>query len=991
MKKFFTLLWLAIAAFTFKATAQTTSCNANFTAQFVTNTMVKFNPVTTDSPMVQHTWTFGDGSPVSHAVSPTHTFAVGGYAVVHTIVRVGTNGTVICTQSFTLQIVIQECNLVVDFSWTVAAGNPLTYAFQNLSVPLSSTDSITWTFGDNTQSHDVNPTHTYANYGTYNVCLIVKKNVSATASPCIKYICKSITSVAPCTLVVDFNWTVSTTNPYTYEFHNLSTPLSPADSTIWTFGDGTSSTAANPTHTYANAGSYTVCLTVKKMSTVAGAPPCIRYTCKTFTVTSPCTLVVDFSWSSSPTNPLVVAFQNLSTPLAPTDSITWTFGDGTSSHDVSPTHTYTTGGSYNVCLTVKKNNAGTTAPCIRYICKTVGVTTPCNLVVDFSWTATASNPLVVAFHNLSTPLASTDSITWTFGDGTSSHDVNPTHTYTTGGSYNVCLIVKKNNSNAAPCIRYICKTVVVANPCNLVVDFSWTATATNPLMIEFHNLSTPLSPTDSIKWTFGDGGTSMDVNPTHTYANSGTYNVCLIVKKNDNPPGTTPCIRYICKTVVVQAPCTLVANFSWLAATTNAQNIHFTNTSSAANSTDSVRWTFGDGTSSNQYSPDHTYAQPGTYNVCLRMQKRGTNGTVTNCVSEICKTVVVQSSCTFQASWTSHPDSVNTKKIYFTNTTILPTATGTAIWTFGDGTTATSWNAIHEYANAGRYYVCLRVEIAPNCVRYKCDSITVTLPPPPCNNQSNFTVVAASTNSQTFTFTPAYQSSSVQYTWSFGDGTGSSTMIATHHYAQSGTYTACLTVWSSNTCVSTTCKTVVVTSQINCDSIHVSYTYQRDPFIPNKVYFYANANFPILDETWTITKLPAATPPNQVILHTNNPVYVFNDTGYYNVCLRAVTLGGCIKEYCTVIHIEQVPAQCQLTAYPNPASTEVHINVALTAPDMINVYVYNNLNVLVLEKHQQGVVGNNVVTLGIGSLVSGFYTVRLIYGNHYCNSAFQKL
>ena len=991
MKKFFTLLWLALAAFTFKATAQTTSCNANFTAQFLTNTTVKFNPVTTDSPMVQHTWTFGDGSPVSHAVSPTHTFAVGGYAVVHTIVRV-TNGTVICTQSFTLQIVIQECNLVVDFSWTVAAGNPLTYAFQNLSVPLSPTDSITWIFGDNTQSHDVNPTHTYANYGTYNVCLIVKKNVSATASPCIKYICKTITSVAPCNLVVDFNWTVSAANPYTYEFHNLSTPLAPADSTIWSFGDGSSSLLANPVHTYANAGSYTVCLTVKKMSTVAGAPPCVRYICKTFTVTPPCTLVVDFSWTSTATNPLVVAFQNLSTPLAPTDSITWTFGDGTSSHDVSPTHTYTTGGSYNVCLTVKKNNPGTTAPCIRYICKTVGVTTPCNLVVDFSWNSTATNPLVVAFQNLSVPLAATDSITWTFGDGTSSHDVSPTHTYTMGGSYNVCLIVKKNNnSGAAPCIRYICKTVVVANPCNLVVDFSWTATATNPLMLEFHNLSTPLAPTDSIKWTFGDGGTSMDVNPIHTYANPGTYSVCLVVKKNNNPPGTTPCIRYICKTVIVQAPCTLVANFSWLVATTNSQNIHFTNTSSAASSTDSIRWTFGDGTSSNVYSPDHTYAQPGTYNVCLRMQKRGPNGTLTNCVSEICKTVVVQASCNFQASWTSHPDSVNTRKIYFTNTTIIPTATGMATWTFGDGTTATSWNAIHEYANAGRYYVCLRVEIAPNCVRYKCDSITVTLPPPPCNSQSNFTVLAASTNSQTFTFTPAYQSNTVQYTWSFGDGSGSNVMIATHHYAQAGTYTACLTVWRSNTCVSTTCKTVVVTSQINCDSIHVSYTYQRDPFLPNKVYFYANANFPILDETWTITKLPAATPPNPVILHANNPVYVFNDTGYYNVCLRAVTLGGCIKEYCTVIHIEQVPAQCQLTAYPNPASSEVHINVALTAPDMINVYVYNNLNVLVLEKHQQGVIGNNVVTLGIGNLVSGFYTVRLIYGNHYCNSAFQKL
>ncbi len=991
MKKLFTLLWLALAAFTFKATAQTPTCNAGFTIQFNSNTTVKFNPATTDSPLVQHSWTFGDGSPVSHAVSPTHTFALGGYAVVHTIVKVSTNGTVLCTESFTMQIVIQECNLVVDFSSTVAAGNPLTFAFQNLSTPLSPTDSVTWIFGDNTTSHDINPVHTYANYGTYNVCLIVKKNMSATASPCIKYICKTVTTVVPCTFVVDFNWTISSNNPLTYEFHNLSTPLSPLDTTIWSFGDGTSSTAANPVHTYANAGSYTVCLTVKKVSTVSGAPSCVRYICKTFTATVPCNLVVDFSWNS-PSNPLVVAFQNLSTPLASTDSITWTFGDGTSSHDVNPTHTYTSGGSYNVCLTVRKNNSGTTAPCIRYICKTVVVSNPCNLVVDFGWNVLSSNPLTIAFQNLSIPLGTTDSISWTFGDGSSSHDVNPTHTYTTGGSYNVCLIVKKNNSpNTPPCIRYICKTVVITNPCNLVVDFNWNVTATNPLMLEFHNLSTPLANTDSITWSFGDGSSSHDVNPTHTYANAGTFTVCLIVKKNDNPPGTAPCIRYICKTVVVQAPCTLVANFTWHADSAIAQKIWFTNTSTPASSTDSVRWTFGDGTSSNQYSPDHTYAQPGTYNVCLRMQKRNAAGVPINCVSEICKTVVVQATCNFQASYSWQLDSVNVKKVYFTNTTIVPSANATATWMFGDGTTATSWNAVHEYANPGRYYVCLRVQLSTNCVRYKCDSITVPVPLPPCNNQSNFTFVSASTNSQTYTFIPAFQNAALAtYTWTFGDGTGSHDMIATHHYAQGGTYTACLTVWRSSTCASTTCKTVVVTSQINCDSIHVGFTYQFDPYMPNKVYFYANANFPILDQTWTITRVASPT-PNPVILHSNNPVYVFADTGYYNVCLTAVTLGGCVKTYCSVVHIAVVPVQCQLTAYPIPASTEVHINVPLTAPDMINVYVYNTLNVLVLEKHQQGVVGNNIVTLAIGNLVPGFYTARVIYGNHYCNSAFQKL
>lgn len=1085
MKKIFTLLWIVIAAFSFKATAQTTTCNANFTAQFLSGTTVKFNPASADSlPTAYHVWNFGDGSPTTNMVSPTHTFAVGTYAVVHTIVRPGTNGTAQCSQSFTMQLTISDCNLVVDFSWTQAAGNPLTYSFTNLSTPLSPQDSITWIFGDNTQSHDVNPTHTYANYGTYNVCLIVKKVVSATVSPCIKYTCKTLTVInpTPCNLVVGFSWTQSANNFLTYEFHNNSTPLETGDTSVWNFGDGTTSAQTNPVHTYMNAGTYQVCLTVKKVTppgaapcirtfcstivipppcnlvvdfswnmggttpgtvyftnlstplaatdsitwtfgdgtsshdvnavhtytangnyvvcltvkkvTTAGAAPCVRQICKTISVTlpTPCNLTVDFSWTVSATNPFTHIFQNLSTPLSPTDSITWTFGDGTTSHDVNPTHTYANYGSYNVCLTVKKYPFTGTTPCIRYTCKTITFWPPCNLVADFSWTVTGTNPSVVAFTNLSTPLAAADSITWTFGDGTSSGAVSPTHTYTAPGTYTVCLRVKKAqiNNSQPPCVREICKTVTIGNPCNLVVDFSWAPSASNPLNIGFTNLSTPLSPTDSIKWTFGDGGTSMDVNPTHLYGQGGSYQVCLIVKKNNNAPGTTPCIRYICKTVVVQAPCTLVANFTWQPSTANALGIYFTNTSTGAATTDSVRWSFGDGTFASTYNAYHAYAQGGTYNVCLRMQKRNPNGVPLNCISEKCYTVTVTQPCNFQPTWTWHPDSLNVKKIIFTNTTAVPTASSSAIWSFGDGTTANTWNAVHEYANPGRYYVCLRIEAGPNCIRYRCDSITVPNPPPPCTAQSNFSFVATTTNAQTFTFVPAYQSNNLTYQWTFGDGTGSTQMTPTHHYNAAGTYTACLTTSSGPNCASTTCKTVVVTAQVNCDSIHVGYTFQFDPYIPNKVYFYANANFPILDQTWTITRLtPTAGTP--VVLHANNPSYIFNDTGYFRVCLRAVTLGGCIKEYCNYVHITQVATQCQIAAYPNPASSVVHFNVNLPVSQTINVYVYNNLNVLVKEKHQPGTTGANVVELNIADLISGYYTVRIIYGNQICNSAFQKL
>ncbi|MEP7236303.1 MAG: PKD domain-containing protein [Ferruginibacter sp.] len=991
MKKFLTLLWLTLTAFAFKAEAQGTTCNAEFAVQYVTNFTVKFNPATAnDSPYVHHYWSFGDGSTGSQYISPTHTYAAPGtYAVVHTIVRVNQNNIPVCTQSFTKQVIITEpCNLVADFSWSTTGSNPLVVAFQNLSVPLAATDSITWQFGDNTSSHAVNPVHTYANAGTYNVCLIVKKNNNSNPV-CIKYICKTVVVTAPCTLVADFNWTVAATNSLTFEFHNLSTPLAITDSIKWTFGDGSTSNQVNPVHTYANAGTYTVCLRIIKYLPGSTAP-CIREICKTVVVTIPCTLVVDFSWTSAAANPFVVIFHNLSVPLASNDSITWQFGDNTSSHDVNPVHTYANAGTYNVCLIVKKNN-NSIPVCIKYTCKTIIVTPPCTLVADFNWTVAATNPLTFEFHNLSTPLAITDSIKWTFGDGSSSNQVNPVHTYANAGTYTVCLrIIKYLPGSNTPCVREICKTIVVTQPCTLVADFNWTVTATNPLRIEFHNLSTPLAANDSIRWTFGDGTTSNQVNPVHTYTAPGTYTVCLRIIKY-LPGSTIPCVREICKTIVVTQPCNLVVDFNWTATATNPLRFEFHNLSTPLAASDSCIWSFGDGTTSYDVNPIHTYANAGTYTVCLVVKKFPFNiGTA--CVRYTCKTIVVTPPCNFNVNFSWRLDSLNHKKVYFTNLTNPPTAGAIAVWNFGDGTSATSWNAVHEYAQPGTYRVCLRVYLGStsNCVREFCDTIFVPVPPPACTQLSNYHFEKFSNDNQKYTFTADYINTNLVYTWTFGDGTGSHDPIAIHRYAQAGNYTACLTVWRGPDCASTTCKTITVQAQINCDSAHVSYSYQRDPQVTNKIYFYAGGSLPILDQTWTITRMGGATTP-PVILHQNNPAYLFQDTGYYRVCLRAVMLGGCIKEYCNYIYIEHVSNACVLQAYPNPATAVVNVNVYLTQAEMINASVYNSLNVLVLTKQQQGFTGNNVVSLNVGGLTAGQYTIRLVYGGHVCYASFQKL
>ncbi len=1015
MKKIFTLLWLTLAAFTFKAAAQGTTCNAEFTSAFITGNTVKFTPAVNDSPLVHHLWNFGDGSATSQAVSPIHSYLTNGsFVVVHTVVRYSPNNVPVCTKSVSQTILIQQapptCTLVVNFSWTSTATNPLMLAFQNLSVPLAATDSITWQFGDSTISHAVNPIHTYAAAGTYNVCLIVKKFPNNTSAPCIRYICKTVVVTAPCTLVADFSWHSIGTNPLTIAFQNLSVPLSNTDSIRWTFGDGSTSTDVSPMHTYNAPGTYTVCLRVKKL-TPPGSAPCVREICKTIVVTAPCNMVPNFTWAATPTNPLRIEFNNTSTNTAATDSIKWTFGDGSTSNALNPVHIYSAPGTYTVCLRIIRYNAGSTTPCVREICKTIVVQALCTLVVNFTSQPDSAHPLRIKFTNTSTPISVTDSVRWTFGDGTSVSGLqsdpnvaNPTHNYAQAGTYTVCLRVKKNGNvgSTVQCVRELCRTITVYEPCTLVVNFLSQADPNNPLRIKFTNTSVPISLTDSLRWSFGDNtflsGLQSDPNvasPVHNYAHAGNYNVCLIVIKRPTP-NSVACVRYSCRTVSVLEPCTLVVNFTSQPDPSHPLRIKFTNTSTPINVSDSVRWTFGDGTSvsglqsdPNVANPTHIYANAGTYTVCLRVKKNNSATTPVQCVREKCTQVVVTNPCNFPVNFSWRLDSINTRKVYFTNLSMPPVSTAIAVWSFGDGSSLTSWNAIHEYAQPGRYIVCLKVYLPnSNCVREKCDTIFIPNPPPPCTQLSKYHFEKFSNDNQKYKFTPDYINPTYQYTWTFGDGTGSQDPVAIHRYAQPGVYVACLTVWRGPNCASTTCKEIKVMPQINCDSAHVSYSYQRNPQVPNKIQFYANATMPILDQIWTITKLPAG---STVTLHQNNPVYLFQDTGYYRVCLRAIVLGGCVKEYCNYIRIEQVSNACELQAYPNPATSLVNVNVYLTQPEMIHAYVYNSLNVLVLSRNQQGNTGNNVVTLNINNLVAGQYTIKLVYGNRVCYARFSKL
>jgi PKD repeat protein len=277
-------------------------------------------------------------------------------------------------------------------------------------------------------------------------------------------------------------------NFYNYGFTSTG---SGATQSFWDFGDGSTDTVANPNHTYASSGTYTVCLIT---TNICGADTA----CQTFNV---CPL--PFTNYTYTINQLAVTFAATSTngPII----WHWDFGDGNTSTLQNPTHTYAAPGIYATCL-IASNGCGADTACYSF---TVGCPAPATAWSD------STDGLMGFFTDISAnqPTA----WLWDFGDGTFSSLPNPFHTYTMPGTYTVCLIASSVCGADTSCMPV---TVTCAAPQASFSD------VVNGAMVQFTDLST--NAPDTWAWDFGDGNTDTLQHPSHTYAVDGNYTVCLI-------------------------------------------------------------------------------------------------------------------------------------------------------------------------------------------------------------------------------------------------------------------------------------------------------------------------------------------------------------------------------------------------------------------------------------------------------------------------------
>ena len=671
--------------------------------------------------------------------------------------------------------------------------------------------SWNWSFegGSPPTSVQQNPTVTYNNPGTFNVSLTATNSQGSNTFTLLNYITVEDIPIA------DFDYQI---DEFEVDFENLS---SNATSYNWNFGDGGTSTLENPLHVYAEDGVYTVTLSAIND---CGADV---FTQVIEIITPP---YADFSSDQEEgCDPFEVEFYNFSSENA--DEYEWSFPGGSppTSTQFEPVIVYEVPGTYPVSLTVS-NEAGE-----DQVTFTNYITVLPQPAAEFSY---AVNGLQVTFNSLG---SQGDEFDWDFGDGGFSTIPNPSHTYASAGVYVVNLTVSNDCGS-----EELQLSVTVTSALDAGFSAS-TQFGCAPLVVQYTNLSGG-APT-SFSWVFQGGtpGTSTMANPLVTYNTPGLFDVQLTVT---NPGGND--VLFLPDYIEVPAP--TVSDF---ASSVNGSTAWFFNQSTNATSS---FWQFGDGLTSTDENPIHTYTADGVYTVTLISAGVCGNDTST---TQITIQNPPQAEFSVEVSGECVPISV----IYTNESSSNATS---FLWSFpgGSPSSSTAENPTVNYLAAGTYNATLIAYSAGGADTITYENVVVTGDVP----DASFLLATEETS-------VAFDNESENagsYFWNFGDGQTSTDPNPAHDYGAFGTYTVMLI--ASNSCGNDTSEVVIVLSTIPNAFFSYSDHSGCSPFVVN--FIDQSQNNPTSWE-WTFEGGDPATSTVQ------NPTVTYLVPGTYSVSLQA--------------------------------------------------------------------------------------------------------
>ncbi len=791
--------------------SNSSSCKVPFT--------VKFTNTTTGHGDISYQWDFGDGA-FSTEENPSHTYTSTGTYTVRLTASVEDK----C--SSTAMREIEVGGETVGINAPDATCMMQKVSFEGYTTPSSNSIQYSWHFSDDgTVKSGKKVNHTFHTPGDFTVKLI-----TTTSFGCVDTSEKIIHVNPKPTVKFDYDQQVGCSVPFSVDFTSHVTPANDW-AYSWDFGDGDSSSEANPTHIYRSPGPFTVKLTVRD-TTVANSCGTSITKKNLVRLSVP---KVDFSLNYKKG---CIPFPVKATPGIPdfdpaSDTLLLIWGDGntdTVTHQLPVTHTYTETGTFDatlVLLTAGNCRVEAKSKSVEVVAHCEDDGSPYNDVGDKVTHGGIGNFTVGKVCENKYKVTLTDTVnnkkvlSWDFGDGTvkNTGTLNPvTHTFPSSKE-EYTVTVKRKDLTTGKISTNTKDVILIDEKASFQPDLSAFCRESKA---GFHTKGIDSSKIKTYIWNFGDGSPLVKINnirhykkkkewlngdTSHIYKKNGVYDVQLII---EDRLGCRDTFEYPVSTIVKGPLVGFTATH--LASCDSIQQVTFTDTSRQDGTTPMTKWEwdFGDGNQS-QFTDEHatvkhTYKNSSFYNA------RTVKLTVTDadgCAITVKKPHLVKG---YQpkADFTSTDTVVcSQSEVTLKNTSLAKNAA--YLWNFGDGSTSTQKKGVHQYDAVGSYDITLKVTDEAGCV----DSVVKKNFIQSIEPVADFSIGGQSDCAPVSMEIHNNSQFGKSREWDFGDGSSTTDKDPLSHvYSKPGYYTIRLIVKGVGNCADTMEKTFRVRGPI---------------------------------------------------------------------------------------------------------------------------------------------------------------------------------